>query len=108
MLRESTGRLPYTSVKMNTSNLVNYSRAGDQFHYLWAARRCLEMLSPRSALVAIAIEGVSKSEGGGQKGVKKGDDVIDVAEYYGSEELALAKSIHYCQLKHSTVQLSKH
>lgn len=105
MRHERISYLPYTTNPMNTSNLVNYSRDGDQFHYLWAARRCLGLLSTQSDLVAISIEGVSNSEGGTRESISTGEDVIDVAEYYGSEILNSASSIHYCQLKHSTVQL---
>jgi hypothetical protein len=42
---------------MSKTNLVRPSRDGDQFHYLWAARRCLRLLSAQSDLVAISIEG---------------------------------------------------
>ena len=44
------------------SDTVRYSKAGDQFHYRCAARRCLGLLDPRSELVCITIEGVSSDE----------------------------------------------
>jgi hypothetical protein len=47
---------------MSKSNLVRASRDGDQFHYLWAARRCLRLLFVQTDLVAITIEGASPSE----------------------------------------------
>ena len=43
-------------------NPVRPSRDGDQFHYLWAARRCLLLLAPKRDLVAISVEGASPEE----------------------------------------------
>ncbi|KPQ15792.1 MAG: NACHT domain, partial [Rhodobacteraceae bacterium HLUCCO18] len=81
---------------------VRTSRAGDQFHYLWAARRSLRLLTPSSGLVAIAIEGISDSETSNTTD-ESGEEVIDVAEYYGSEELSKCCRVSYLQLKHSTL-----
>lgn len=86
---------------MSKEYLVRASRDGDQFHYLWAAQRCLRLLSPLSGLVAVSIEGASQSEG---LPSTEGDEIIDVAEYYGSEEIEKAVNIFYFQLKHSTLQ----
>ncbi|HEY1125369.1 MAG TPA: hypothetical protein VGE65_07025, partial [Sphingobium sp.] len=80
-------------------NLVLPSRDGDQFHYHWAARRCLAMLAPSTDLKAVTIEGVPLTEG---KSVSQGLDAIDVAEYYGDVTLEDATTVHYVQLKHST------
>jgi hypothetical protein len=76
------------------NELVRYSRAGDVFHYRWAARRCLRMIHPKSSVKSIVIEGSKESK-------KAGEYVIDVAEYVstsgnGNEQIA------YFQLKHST------
>lgn len=79
---------------------VRSSRDGDQFHYHWAARHCLELLPGLSDLAAISIEGASAAEGAGS--VDEGDELIDVAFYYGSEALKDARLIRYVQLKHST------
>lgn len=79
-----------------SNNLVGYSRAGDVFHYRWAARRCLRMIYPKSNLKLIVIEGSNEDE-------KSGEYVIDVAEYYDGPDNK--DTIHYNQLKHSTVQL---
>ncbi|RYG89901.1 ATP-binding protein [Loktanella sp. IMCC34160] len=85
---------------------VRPSRAGDQFHYLWAARRSLRLLMPASDLVAISIEGVSDSETG-ELSETNGEEVIDVAEYFGSEELSKCNKVTYLQLKHSTLNVGK-
>lgn len=79
---------------------VGPSRSGDQFHYQWAARQCLGLLAGADGLVAVAIEGASLDEGDASTSV--GDEVIDVALYYGSEDIMAAKSIRYMQLKHSS------
>lgn len=86
------------------TNLVRPSRDGDQFHYLWAARRCLELLSASSDLVAISIEGPSPDEAGSQPPAGAGEELIDIAEYYGSEDFQTARLVRYVQLKHSTLQ----
>jgi len=85
---------------MAKQNSVGPSRSGDQFHYQWAARQCLGLLSARDGLVAVAIEGASLDEGDASTSV--GDQVIDVGLYYGSEDVMAAKFIRYVQLKHSS------
>jgi hypothetical protein len=89
---------------MSGQQLVRASRDGDQFHYLWAARRCLRLLSPSPSLVAITIEGAAPSEVGSGDQIDDGDELIDVAEYEGSEDLSSASCIRYIQLKHSTLR----
>lgn len=83
---------------------VRPSRDGDQFHYLWAARRCLLLLDPQSGLTAISIEGSSPSEASSPPDIRAGEQVIDMAEYYGNEEVAHARLVRYVQLKHSTLR----
>lgn len=81
----------------DANELVSYSRAGDIFHYRWAARRCLRLLQSSSRLESVTIEGSKERE-------KAGEYVIDVAEYY---QLGEKKRIEYFQLKHTTVQQNK-
>ena len=87
---------------MNQNDSVRFSRDGDQFHYLWAARRCLRLLSPVSDLIAVAIEGASTHETAPELAIEAGEQLIDVAEYYGSENIEEANLVLYIQLKHST------
>ncbi|MEJ0043293.1 MAG: hypothetical protein WDM81_14220 [Rhizomicrobium sp.] len=89
---------------MSDSDLVRASRDGDQFHYLWAARRCLRLLSPQSRLVAVTIEGASTLEGTDQD---DGNEIIDIAEYFDSEDANKASLVRYMQLKHSTLHSDK-
>ncbi|MEL1240381.1 P-loop domain-containing protein [Flavobacterium flavipallidum] len=78
-----------------SNDLVAYSRAGDVFHYRWAARRCLGLVYPNGLIESIVIEGSKENE-------KQGEYVVDVAEYY--DEIINKKQIKYYQLKHTTVQ----
>ena len=87
---------------MSKINTVRASRDGDQFHYMWAARRCLRLLHSADNLVAISIEGPSAQETKPGEFLDAGIDQIDVAEYYGSENIRDAKLVRYAQLKHST------
>lgn len=89
---------------MAETNLVRPSRDGDQFHYWWAARRCLLLLSPGASLKAVTIEGVSPSEAAAGGGITTGEELIDVGEYYGSENLEQATLVRYIQVKHSTLR----
>ncbi len=86
---------------MSATKSVRPSREGDQFHYVWAARRCLRLLAPTSDLTAVAIEGTSPED------PTEADEVIDVAEYYGSSDPDKASSIKYFQLKHSTLRATE-
>lgn len=88
---------------MAGNSLVRPSRDGDQFHYLWAARQCLELLPGISNLVALTVEGASVEESP-SSAIDSGEDLIDVGLYYGSEKLDIAQQVRYVQLKHSTRQ----
>lgn len=81
-----------------SNDLVSYSRAGDVFHYRWAARRCLRLIYPNSPVNKIFIEGSSEIK-------KEGEYVIDVSEYSTGD--AGQEKIDYYQLKHTTVQGDK-
>lgn len=77
------------------SDLVHNSRAGDQFHYRWAARKCLRMIHPKSELSFVTVEASEDQN-------MAGEYVIDVAEYFERE--AGSKQVRYSQLKHSEVR----
>jgi hypothetical protein len=78
-----------------SNELVAYSRQGDDFHYRWAARRCLKLIHPISSLQTVVIEGSNEEE-------KEGEYVIDVTEYYDFADNK--RQVKYYQLKHTTVQ----
>lgn len=86
---------------MTASDLVRSSRDGDQFHYHWAARQCLELLPGATDLVAVTIEAPSPDEADRDE-INAGEELIDVGLYFGAEDRAKALRIRYIQLKHST------
>lgn len=81
---------------MVENELVRYSRAGDAFHYRWAARRCLRLIYPKSPISEIVIEGSKERH-------QAGEYIIDVAEYTDPTDDS-PRGIAYFQLKHSTVR----
>ena len=81
---------------MVENELVRYSRAGDVFHYRWAARRCLRLIYPKSPISEIVIEGSKERH-------QAGEYIIDVAEYTDPTDDS-PRGIAYFQLKHSTVR----
>lgn len=82
--------------KPKERELVRYSRAGDAFHYRWAARRCLRLIYPKSLLQQVVIEGSKES-------TLAGEYVIDVAEYLDSSQ-GNRQEVTYYQLKHTTIR----
>ncbi len=76
------------------------SGAGDQFHYLWAARRAIELLDNTSDLKLIRLEGFSPDTP-----VAADADLllgVDLVEFYGSDSFEAATRIVVSQLKYST------
>jgi hypothetical protein len=73
---------------------VTSSRAGDRFHYVWAAVQSLQLLDSRSGLVEVWIEGVAGDP-------IPGDEIIDLAEYYGPPTGPIDRVL-VRQLKYST------
>lgn len=81
---------------------VGPSRDGDQFHYSRASRLCLGLLEASSDLMVVSVEGTSKNDS-----VNAGSESIDLALYYGSDNLSSARLVRYRQLKHSTLHADK-
>ena len=80
-------------MKVNIQNdPIRDSRTGDEFHYRWAARRCLNMIYPKSKVVKLFIEGSDEPN-------SPGELVIDVSEYLGEKDNI--QKIKYYQLKHN-------
>lgn len=78
---------------MPRQSSVPSSRAGDVFHYRWAARRCLRLLDPQFGLEHVTVECSQRPD-------LPGELVIDVAEYSTAEG---ASRVEHFQLKHGTV-----
>lgn len=81
------------------SDRVRASRDGDSFHYTWAARQLLRLLSPTSPLQYVTIEGMGEPYSADEL---EGSEIVDLAEHYGpsAEEITHVK---ISQLKHSTL-----
>lgn len=86
---------------MTAEDLVRPSRDGDQFHYHWAARQCLELLPGATDLVSVTVEGPSAKEAEGDE-IDAAEELIDVGLYFGTEGRQDARLVRYVQLKHST------
>ncbi|WP_030130250.1 hypothetical protein [Pseudomonas sp. QTF5] len=67
----------------------------------------MQLLAPQSGLVAITIEEAATTEFPGGEQVEVGEQLNDIAEYYGSTEQESAPRICYMQLKHSTLQVDE-
>ena len=77
---------------------VRDSRAGDDFHLLWAARRALELVDPRSSLQLVRLEGMNPADADDDDDRFLG---VDLAEYYGGTSVSDASRIIVSQLKYS-------
>ena len=66
---------------------VRATRAGDLFHYRWAATRVLNLLNPKLGLTSVYVEGGATPS--------KFDYIVDVCEAYVDKDV-------YYQLKYST------
>ncbi len=81
------------------NDAVRDSRAGDVFHYRWAARRCLRMVNPNSNITSIVIEGSKEPD-------LAGEYVMDVTEYFEATDVH-HEDIAYFQLKHSSKRVDQ-
>jgi hypothetical protein len=79
---------------------VRESRAGDDFHYLWAARRCLALVDPASDLRLVRLEGPSPTDAPDDDDLFLG---VDLIEYFGGESAEAASRVVVSQLKYSTL-----
>lgn len=84
---------------MADADAVRATRSGDRFHYLWASLRALRLLDSTSDLQSISIEGPAAGE------KVPGEEIIDVAEYFGTSPDAPPSRVHYHQLKHSSLRI---
>ncbi|MWV57423.1 hypothetical protein [Rathayibacter sp. VKM Ac-2754] len=77
--------------------MVN-SRSGDRFHYVWAAVQSLKLLDRQSELRQVWVEGAAGEP-------VPGDEIIDLAEYYGTRDAVDRVIVR--QLKYSTKRATK-
>ena len=91
----------------NKTTDVHDSNAGHDFHLLWATRRLIELLKPKTKLTAVKMEGVAIEDTEGLVG--GGDHFLaaDLTEYYGGVHFDDANKTVISQLKYSTRHPSK-
>jgi len=87
------------------ADINRFAKDGDEFHYAWGACQCLELLSFSGSLLAVTVEGPSPAEA--RAAEERGEQIIDIGLYYGSEDPAKARALKYAQLKHSTVRVAQ-
>ncbi len=78
------------------------SNAGDDFHFIWSAKKALQLLEPNTDFEALCVEGPNIEES-----IIFEDDgnallSIDVAEYFGGKKYEDATKVIFSQLKYST------
>lgn len=78
------------------------SNAGDDFHFIWAAKKALQLLEPNTEFEALCVEGPSIEDSIIFKGEEKALLSIDVAEYFGGKKYEDASKVIFSQLKYST------
>lgn len=73
------------------------SNAGDDFHLIWAAKKCIEMLKADSKLNTMVVEGPAWEDS-----IQIQDQTqllsIDLTEYYGGNSFESADSVVFSQL----------
>lgn len=79
------------------------SNAGDRYHFVYVARKMLEMLHPRSDLQILQMENVSNVDQAlaDDSGELLG---VDLTEYYGGRDFVSARKSIIVQVKYSATQ----
>lgn len=75
------------------------SNAGDDFHVLWAARRALRLIDPRSPTQQLVVEGVGSVDDPKEKDAFL---VADLTEFESGDSFSRASRTIISQLKYST------
>ena len=83
----------------NWAETVSDTRVGDEFHYLWAARKCLGLLNLHDPIDSVSIEGRAHND----PVRSSSEEIIDVAIYKSEAH----RSVRYVQLKHSKKRLER-
>lgn len=87
---------------MNEIPGARESNAGDDFHFIWSAKKALKLLEPNTEFEALCVEGPNIEDS-----IIFEDDEnvllsIDVAEYFGGKKYEDATKVIFSQLKYST------
>jgi hypothetical protein len=74
------------------------SNAGDRYHFVFAARRALDLLHRATELRRLIMEGVAPEDAWGDNETFLG---VDLTEYYGGDRVANAHTVAIRQVKYS-------
>jgi hypothetical protein len=75
------------------------SNAGDRYHFVYVARKLLDLLYPRTTLVRVEVEGVAEEDSSGETAAKLLG--VDLTEYFGGDLAASASRVELVQVKYS-------
>jgi len=75
------------------------STAGDVFHELWGLRAAFGLITPKTELKAVTVEGIAAPPGSTHL-----YDGVDCGLFYGDISLERASRVEFVQLKHSTAE----
>lgn len=77
------------------------SNAGDQFHFLWSARKAMQLIRPGTSLQLLKVEGVTPVDAVNGRDGQDQFLAADVTEYHGGVDFATAARVVISQLKYS-------
>ena len=83
---------------------VRASREGHTYHDTWTARVALELLTPTTTLIAIAVEGLSTEDA--QIASAAATEIADLVRYRGGVGIAQASHVAVVQFKYSIAEAS--
>ena len=83
---------------------VRASREGHTYHDTWTARVALELLTPTTTLIAIAVEGLSTEDA--QIASVAATEIADLVRYRGGVGIAQASHVEVVQFKYSIAEAS--
>jgi hypothetical protein len=75
------------------------SNAGDRYHFIYVARKLLDLLHPRTTLVRVEVEGIAEEDAAPEAVDKLLG--VDLAEYFGGDTAANATRVEIVQVKYS-------
>lgn len=80
-------------------DVVRASRDGHEFHEAWAVRTAQELISPKTTLTALTLEGFAK--GDRQDLSRETHDIADLVRYRGGMSFDTANRVEMVQFKYS-------
>ena len=84
---------------------VRAARDGHSFHEAWAARAALELLPPKTTLIALAVEGFDVENGKGLSSAA--NEIADLVRYHVRQDSSRDEWIEVVQFKYSIANADK-